>query len=721
VSLKLTNSFRVGEYEINRDLNQISLGEYVQIVEPKIMEVLYYLASNAEQVISRQELMDKLWPTKVSDGAISRVVGLLRKALKDNSESPEYIQTIAKKGYRLIAPVSLVEKVEAIELVKLTESKQLQNQLNDDLASNEIKVKKNAKTQYVFVGIFISIIVATFVLMFAKNTEENVINIQQPKFSQQTSEPGFEREASLSQDKNWLVYHHRKNADESYNLYLKIRSTQEIIQLTNSVFNDRVPAISADKSQIAFFSKGQNSCGLNILTLDKNAKPIKTKEVYKCGAIEHYSNLVFSKDNQSLFFTDRSASDVPYQIYQITLTTGKIDEITRRQDNYYGDNELALSPDGKKLVFFRNKYWGNNQVYIKNLETGEQKKIAELGFLSWNPSWTPDGKNILFSDNRTGGALKLLNVKTGNISTLYHSMQKIKSPELSFDGKSIVYAVETANVDLFKAKLSPDGIMSETKMLVSSSKFDSQPSYSSDGEHLLFLSDRNGMVQLWLQSATKLTVFESLPIDVGIDFYSWHPNGINVVVATNDKQLYLLDITQDNATKIEMDKQAAAYPYFSVNGSKLYFTSDKSGDWQLWSLDFNGSEFNQAVQITQSGGYQVKPNLKGDKLYFTKYRQSGLWQQDLSSLKETKIIDGVVRNAQFNICNNAIFYINDDNNNELLKVSLDSHTTSEIMTFSNNSRVRFDTFNNCESVIFSKWQNIESDIMMMSLSKELTR
>lgn len=80
-------------------------GESVH-VEPKAMEVLLVLAARAGEAVSREALLDAVWPgLVVGDEALTQSIIKLRKALGDNPRTPSYIETIPKRGYRLIAPV----------------------------------------------------------------------------------------------------------------------------------------------------------------------------------------------------------------------------------------------------------------------------------------------------------------------------------------------------------------------------------------------------------------------------------------------------------------------------------------------------------------------------------------------------------------------------------------------------------------------------------------
>ena len=101
------DGLRVGEWTVEPALNQLSAGGRTVKVEPKAMEVLTYLAARPGEVASREALLAAVWPgVVVGDDALTQVVIKLRKALGDASETPAYIQTIPKRGYRLIAPVA---------------------------------------------------------------------------------------------------------------------------------------------------------------------------------------------------------------------------------------------------------------------------------------------------------------------------------------------------------------------------------------------------------------------------------------------------------------------------------------------------------------------------------------------------------------------------------------------------------------------------------------
>lgn len=81
-------------------------------LEPRAMDVLVYLMQRAGRVVTRQELEDNVWAgTIVSYEALTVTINKIRSALQDNPHKPEFIETLPKKGYRLIAPVKSLDLV----------------------------------------------------------------------------------------------------------------------------------------------------------------------------------------------------------------------------------------------------------------------------------------------------------------------------------------------------------------------------------------------------------------------------------------------------------------------------------------------------------------------------------------------------------------------------------------------------------------------------------
>ncbi len=99
--------FYVADWYVETDSNRLRRGDTEVKLESKVMAVLQYLAQRQGELVTRVELEQAIWRnTVVGYDALTRCIAKLRKVLGDDPRNPRYIETVSKKGYRLIAQVS---------------------------------------------------------------------------------------------------------------------------------------------------------------------------------------------------------------------------------------------------------------------------------------------------------------------------------------------------------------------------------------------------------------------------------------------------------------------------------------------------------------------------------------------------------------------------------------------------------------------------------------
>lgn len=102
----LESGFYLGEQRVEPTRCAILTADEEVRVEPRVMDVLVLMVKHAGQVVSREEFIQSVWNgTFVTDEVLSRCVYRLRQALGDDTKKPRFIETVSKRGYRLIAPV----------------------------------------------------------------------------------------------------------------------------------------------------------------------------------------------------------------------------------------------------------------------------------------------------------------------------------------------------------------------------------------------------------------------------------------------------------------------------------------------------------------------------------------------------------------------------------------------------------------------------------------
>lgn len=106
-----TRGFWLDDWCVYPDLDRISRGDTTVHLEPKVMDLLVYLARHTGQVVTKNDIIDAVWEGHiVANSALSRCMALLRGALGDDARHPRYIETIPKRGYRLIVQITGVDQ-----------------------------------------------------------------------------------------------------------------------------------------------------------------------------------------------------------------------------------------------------------------------------------------------------------------------------------------------------------------------------------------------------------------------------------------------------------------------------------------------------------------------------------------------------------------------------------------------------------------------------------
>src|SRR5215471_159226 len=103
---------RFEDFELDVRLYQVRRSGRTLKLERIPMEVLFLLVERRGQLVTREEIIEKLWGKDVfldTDNAINTAVRKIRQALKDDPDQPRFIQTVTGRGYRFIGQISEVD------------------------------------------------------------------------------------------------------------------------------------------------------------------------------------------------------------------------------------------------------------------------------------------------------------------------------------------------------------------------------------------------------------------------------------------------------------------------------------------------------------------------------------------------------------------------------------------------------------------------------------
>ena len=102
-------TYRFGPFVLDGSSYRLARDGEPIAISPKIIDLLLYLAARPSTLVSKDELFKALWPdVAVTDNALTQAISELRQALGDDPVKPTYVQTVARRGYRFIAPVEAI-------------------------------------------------------------------------------------------------------------------------------------------------------------------------------------------------------------------------------------------------------------------------------------------------------------------------------------------------------------------------------------------------------------------------------------------------------------------------------------------------------------------------------------------------------------------------------------------------------------------------------------
>ncbi len=199
---------------------------------------------------------------------------------------------------------------------------------------------------------------------------------------------------------------------------------------------------------------------------------------------------------------------------------------------------ITWSPDGK-MIAFASKSGARDAINIKKVEGGGyDKSIKPPMDAIYSPAWSPDGSKILFCGIQ-GGKLDLftVDIRTEELTRLTNDFFDEADPQWSPDGKRIAFSSDRRDIpyehrlddikdsyDIFV--MNADG--TDIRRIAAGPNNDRQPTWSPDGKNIVFISDRNGITNLYNVNIDEMTLSPLTNLLTGASSPSWSPDGNNI-------------------------------------------------------------------------------------------------------------------------------------------------------------------------------------------------
>ncbi|WP_170292346.1 winged helix-turn-helix domain-containing protein [Xanthomonas maliensis] len=539
---------------------------------PKAVAVLATLARQAGQVVSREQLLAEVWPdTLPTNDVVTQAITQLRKAFASHGgQRSDYIETIAKTGYRLLAPVSWEESADPVatpsapasapnEFVPPAGPTELAPRHPPPVAAalpvpvppqsgsagvetaqepasrGESRSRRRLGWLLVGVALLLAVVVISVVWWRGPTTDATAVDpFVSPKRPYQviTAGGGFDLTPSLSPDGAMMAY--ASLTDDRPGTSILVKTTNNayprVLDTPAPGASDRLPAWSPDGRQIAFARTGADgSC--RIMVAAANGQP-DARELARCDGADMLS-FSWSPDGRRLLFGTMTGSYGGPHLRTLDLESGAWQPLHYSADAKDFDYQPRYSPDGRWIVFLRNPQLGDLWRVPANGGRAERLDDDLAEIRGW--SWLPDSSGLVVA-RRVGSEARLYRLSLHDRSLHDLGVDDAQAPDVA--GRHLVFVQRRPQFALFQVVRDAINGGYVRRRLFPSSGRDTQPSIAPDGRQLLFASNRSGDYGLWWGDVTKpgsARLIEGIRPDTR-EAADWSADGRSALVSGIDDQ-----------------------------------------------------------------------------------------------------------------------------------------------------------------------------------------
>jgi len=478
-----------------------------------------------------------------------------------------------------------------------------------------------------------------------------------------TSYTGVQRMASFSPDGNQVAFSWNGETHDNFDIYVKLVGQGAPLRLTSDPAHDDSPRWSPDGRNIAFLRFSQDTGATLILVPPLGGPERKVAQLYFHDPRGPLTNqLSWSPDSKFLIVSSAPTPDGFNRLVAISLESGAIRPLTNPPPRV-DDVEPAVSPDGHALAFSRVPGLNISQLLImpvsENFEPRGEPRILPLTEAApAEPTWTADGRDILFSTGSSTANVTLSRVPafgSGKSSPLQFSGTGAESPSIAPQGHRLSYTHVFQDTNVWRVSLTSKA---PPERLIASPFREVFPQYSPDGQRIAFHSDRDGTVQIWTCHADGLQCVQ-LTNMTGLTQGTahWSPDGQRISFDSNTGgrwEIYTVAADGGPPRAVTNDSSSNFISSWSHDGRWIYFSSNRSGRSEIWKAPSQGGA---AVQVTRNGGQATMESPDGKDLYFTKNDGiDGIWKMPVDGGPESQVLKQSIHRYNFAVTEQGLYF-----------------------------------------------------------------
>ena len=697
----MSGDFQIGEWCVQPAVNRLKRGDEVVRLEPKVMQVLVTLAANAGEVVTREELIARVWPDVfVTDDVLHRAIRELRRVFGDSTSEPRYIETIRKRGYRLIPATSDPER----------STSDPECRLPAHTSGPDVPITAISGPVFSILAGAIALAAVASVVVLAMRSNDPA-PLANARFVPIVSGPLNESDPALSPDGQRVAFVQRDpGVSASADIYIRNLGDGRVVRVTRDPASDRMPAWSPDAAQLAFIRSTNAGCDVMFVALAQNTERLLTA----CPNADD-PKLSWTVDGSALLTSYAPHLHAPsgWRIARIDIATGEPNPLTTPPPGTVGDHSPVVSPDGRHFAFIRRLSGGVSDVFVAALDGTSPRRVTFDDADLTGIDWTGDGRAIVYSSDRAGGySLWRTAIDGGQPTLVAGGAARMKHPVVDRIGHRVVYENWNYEINLWQAGSAPHVASPITR---TSELWNLYPQVSPSGTEIAYVSTQSGSHDLWTanRDGSQARQLTRLP-NGAVQSPRWSPDGRRIAYLARGLagvDVHVVDATTANVTTLTSNTSNETAPAWTHDGARvLYGAADERGQWNIWSVDASG---RRDVRLEIANAVAAQSSTDGTLLYFTRPDDAGLWRASRPAQTIDRILDHVSagNTLGWQIAPDGIYFVEEQNDEvHVRRAPLTGGLSTHVATLSQFTWPGFSVTRD-GAVLYARWDRRESNLM----------